>query len=118
MVSRRFTAIHTYHSEETRKIMTQWAVGNTTTQKEFMAVQVFENCRTIATWIESNGFFSCHWLAETDEDMHNKLIENGKDQLVFTACYETYIYVDKTCLTDERAFPTRALEAMETAKKW
>ena len=115
MALRRFMAIHTYHSEETRKAMMQWAAGNEATQKEFMAAQVFEKCRTVATWIGSDDFFFCHWLAETDEDIHKALGQNGMDQLIFTACYETSIHIDEACLTEERAFPMSALKEMETA---
>ena len=115
MAMKRFMAIHTYHSEAAKKAMMQWAAENTASQKEFMATQVFDKCRTVATWIGSDDFFFCHWLAETDEDIHNALGQNGMDQLVITACYETSIHIDEACVTGERAFPISALEAMENA---
>ena len=62
------------------------------------------------TWIGDDDFFFCHWLAETDEDIHNALRENGLDELVFTACYEANIHIDTACLTDDRAFPMRQTE--------
>ena len=37
MAMRRYMAIHTFHSEETKKAMMKWAVENKATQKEFMA---------------------------------------------------------------------------------
>ena len=110
MAMKRFMAIHTYHSEAAKKAMMQWAAENTASQKEFMAAQVFDKCRTVATWIGSDDFFFCHWLAETDEDIHNALKENGLDELVFTACYEANIHIDRACLTDDRAFPMRQTE--------
>ena len=115
MAMKRFMAIHTYHSEEAKKAMMQRAAENTSSQKEFMAAQVFDKCRTVATWIGSDDFFFCHWLAETDEDIHNALRQNGMDQLVLTACYETSIHIDEASVTGERAFPISALEAMENA---
>ena len=58
MAFRRFMAIHTYHFKEAKKAMMQWAAENTSSQKEFMAAQVFNKCRTVATWIGSDDFFS------------------------------------------------------------
>ena len=56
--------------------------------------------------------FFCHWLAETEEDIHNALRDNQLYYFVFTACYEALNYIDTACLSDERAFPKRAtLEA-------
>ena len=105
MAMRRYMAIHTYHSEKTKKAMMQWATENSQTQKEYMATQTHEKCRCLATWIGSDEFFFCHWLAETDEEIHNVLRENSEDQWIFTACYEVPIYLDAAMATDEPAFP-------------
>ena len=43
MAMRRYMAIHTFHSEETKKAMMKWAVENKATQKEFIAAQVFKS---------------------------------------------------------------------------
>ena len=111
MTMKRFMAIHTYHSEEAKKAMMQWAAENTSSQKEFMAAQVFDKCQCLATWSgQDDDFFFCHWIAETEEDIHNALGENGLDQLVFTACYEAQNYIDTACLSDERAFQVRQTE--------
>ena len=59
---------------------------------------------------ESDDFFFCHWLADTEEDIHNAIKENGLDQFVFTACYEAHNYIDTACLSDERAFQVRQTE--------
>ena len=91
------------------------AAENKASQREFMAGQVFNKCRAFATWLANDDFFFCHWLAESEEDIHAVLRENGRDQLIFTACYEISIHIDDRCLTDDRAFPFGALEAMETA---
>ena len=109
MTMRRYMAIHTFHSEKTKEEMFNWAAENLATQKEYMASVTHEKCRCVATWLGNEDFFFCHWLAETDQDIHNALKEDGTDQLVFTACYEVPIYIDANCLTDERAFPMNAL---------
>ena len=59
----------------------------------------------------------CHLLAESEEDIHAVFRENGRDQLVFKACYEISIHIDDKCLIDQRAFPLGALATMETTKK-
>ena len=69
-----------------------------TTQKEWAAYCKFEKCRCVATWIGDDDFFFCHWLAETDEDIHNALRENGLDELVFTARYEANIILIQLAL--------------------
>ena len=115
MAMYRYMSIHTFHTEETKKAMMKWAAENKATQREFMAGQVFDKCRALATWLGNDDVFFCHWLAEIEEDIQAVLRENGKDQLVFTACYEISIHIDDRCLTDERAFPFGALEAMENA---
>ena len=50
-------AIHTFHSEETKKEMMKWAAENKAKQREFMAGQVFEKYRTLATWLGNDDFF-------------------------------------------------------------
>ena len=107
MTMKRFMAIHTFHSDETKAAMAGM-LRMTTTQKEWAASWKFEKCQCVATWIGDDDFFFCHWLAETDEDIHNALRENGLDELVFTACYEANIHIDTACLSDERAFPSEA----------
>ena len=46
---RRFMAIYTYHSEEAKEAIFKWGAENIIAQKEFIAAQVFEKCRTVAT---------------------------------------------------------------------
>ena len=115
MTMKRFMAIHTFHSDETKAAMAAMTSDDPTTQKEWAESWKFEKCQCVATWIGDDDFFFCHWLAETDEDIHNALRQNGMDQLVLTACYETSIHIDEACVTGERAFPISALEAMENA---
>ena len=110
MTMKRFMAIHTFHSDETKAAMAAMTSDDPTTQKEWAAYWKFEKCQCVATWIGDDDFFFCHWLAETDEDIHNALRENGLDELVFTACYEANIHIDTACLTDDRAFPMRQTE--------
>ena len=50
-------------------------------------------------------FFFCHWLSETDENIHNALRDTGLDNFVFTACYESQMHIDSNFLSDAPAFP-------------
>ena len=110
MTMKRFMAIHTFHSDETKAAMAAMTSDDPTTQKEWAASWKFEKCQCVATWIGDDDFFFCHWLSETDEDIHNALRENRLDELVFTACYEANIHIDTACLTNDRAFPMRQTE--------
>ena len=110
MTMKRFMAIHTFHSDETKAALAAVTSADPTTQKAPAASSKLENCQCVATWIGDDDFFFCHWLAETDEDIHNALRENGLDELVFTACYEANIHIDTACLTNDRAFPMRQTE--------
>ena len=111
MAMKRFMAIHTFHSEKTKEALWSGIQESTTTQKEWALSWTFDKCQCLATWSgQDDDFFFCHWIAETEEDIHNALGENGLDQLVFTACYEAQNYIDTACLSDERAFQVRQTE--------
>ena len=73
MTMKRFMAIHTFHSDETKAAMAAMTSEDPTTQKEWAASWKFEKCQCVATWIGNDDFFFCHWLAETDKDIHNAL---------------------------------------------
>ena len=73
MTMKRFMAIHTFHSDETKAAMAAMTSDDPTTQKEWAASWKFEKCQCVATWIGNDDFFFCHWLAETDKDIHNAL---------------------------------------------
>ena len=52
MAMRRYMAIHTFNSEETKKAMMKWAVENKVTQKEFMAGQVLKSVALLRHGLE------------------------------------------------------------------
>ena len=73
MTMKRFMAIHSFHSDETKAAIAAMTSDDPTTQKEWAASWKFEKCQCVATWIGNDDFFYCHWLAETDKDIHNAL---------------------------------------------
>ena len=103
MAMRRYMAIHTFHSEETKKAMMKWAAENKATQREFMAGQVFDKCRTLATWLGNDDFFFVNGLR--------------KVRKTSTPCLEKMAGINwyLRFLADERAFPFSALQATENA---
>ena len=136
---RDFIATHTFHSPSARKAFfdtvkdrkknSDWWGNETAEVKEKFLLalkhrkivdsvdiekdQSTDYALMLQIFLGKGDFFFCHWLAESEEDIHAVLRENGRDQLVFTACYEISIHIDDRCLTDERAFPSGALEAMK-----
>jgi hypothetical protein len=56
----------------------------------------------------NDGFFFCHWLSGTDEDIHNALRDTGLDNFVFTACYKSQMHIYANFLSDAPALPTSA----------
>ena len=99
MGKKDFIAIHTYVSEEARhnyltplekrdppqERMTeeQWA--------EFAGSGEYAKC--LQTWCGEDDFFFCHWIAETEQQIHDQLEAFGLDDLLTTAIYETPQFV-------------------------
>ena len=100
MNRKRFIAIHTFHSEDSKKAFQAMNAEDTQTEEEWFATWTFEKCQCIATWVGDDDFFFCHWLSETDQDIHKALTAMGLDEFVFTACYETPRYNDINFLPD------------------
>ena len=103
MIRKRFIAIHTFHSEESKKAFQKMNAEDTQTEEEWFANWTFEKCQCVATWIGDEDFFFCHWLSETDQDIHKALTAMGLDDFVFTACYESPIHMDINLLPDSSA---------------
>ena len=106
MSQKRFMAIHTFHSAKTKEAFFAMIAEDTSTKREWAKEWTFDKCRCVATWAGDDDFFFCHWLSETDEDIHNALRDTGLDNFVFTACYESQMHIDANFLSDAPAFPT------------
>ena len=100
MNRKRFIAIHTFHSEDSKKAFQAMNSEDTQTEEEWFETWTFENCQCVATWVGDDDFFFCHWLSESDQNIHKALTAMGLDEFVFTACYETPMYSDINFLPD------------------
>ena len=56
MTMKRFLAIHTFHSDDTKAAMAAMTSDDPTTQKEWAASWKFEKCQCVATWIGNDDF--------------------------------------------------------------
>ena len=91
-------AVHTFVSEEIRD---QTANAPTRTDKEFFEAYHTDKTECIQHWGGNTGFFYCHWIAETEEDIHSALAAQGMDKLIVTLAHEMTRYVSKDNITGE-----------------
>ena len=94
MTRKRYIAIHTFHSDRSKEAFHAWNSENPSTEEEFFEAWNFERCQCVASWVGDDDFFFCHWLADSDQDVHEALTSMGLDEFVFTACYEAHMYLD------------------------
>ena len=101
MTRKRYIAIHTFHSDKSKEAFYAFNAENPKTDQEMLEAWTFEKCQLAATWFSDDDFFFCHWLAESDQDIHQALTSMGLDDFVFTACYETTSYIDINLLPNK-----------------
>ena len=99
MTLKKFIAIHTYPSEETKKKFWSGIRENTTTDVEWAEKWNFEKAKCSATWVGADDFFFCQWEAEYQEDVLNTLTAQGFDDFIFTAMYQIDMHIDAGNLT-------------------
>ena len=104
MTRKRYMALHTFHSDKSKEAFMARNATNTSTVKEWAAAWTFEKCQCVATWVGDDDFFFCHWLAESDQDVHDALTSMGLDEFIFTACYDTPMHIDVNFVSDKPAF--------------
>ena len=104
---KRFIAIHTYISEEhKKKVLAAPFEEDKITDIEWAKLWEFKKCSCIAAWQGNEDFFFCHWEADTEEDIHEALEENGLNKLCVTACYRIHFHADRNKLTGQiRSYP-------------
>ena len=107
-MKKHFMCTHAFFDNDAKQAFEDASIGMT--DRQIFEMMKGEKAEMLGHWRGNDDFFFCHWLAETDEDIHNSLRENGLDELVFTACYEANIHIDTACLSDERAFQVRQTE--------
>ena len=53
----------------------------------------FENAQCLQIWQGKDEFLFCHWIAESEQDIHDYLDENGSGALIYTVCYTLIRFV-------------------------
>lgn len=104
MSQKKFIAIHTYHSDETKGQFWAGTKGLERTDTEWRDMYIFDKCQCTAVWVGSDDFFFCQWESETEEDIHKTLSEMGADDYIFTALYEIDMHIDTNNLTGKNPY--------------
>lgn len=104
MSRKKFIAIHTYHSDETKGQFWTGTRGLERTDTEWRDMYIFEKCQITAVWVGADDFFFCQWEAETEEDVHSALTELGADDYIFTALYQIDMHIDVNNLTGKNPY--------------
>ena len=61
MNQKKFIAIHTYHSDETKGQFWAGTKGLERTDTEWRDMYIFDKCQCTAVWVGSEDFFFCQW---------------------------------------------------------
>ena len=85
---KKYIAIHTYHDSDAKKRFWMGTKHNQTTDIEWAKKWNYKKARCTATWVGSDDFFFCHWIAENEQDIHDSLEKVGAAQYLHTVCYE------------------------------
>ena len=87
---RHFICTHTFHSEETKKAY--FEDNKDITSKEWFASVEGEKVKCIQHWLGDQDFWFCHWIAESENQIHEKLEAIGADKLFLTLPQEMKVY--------------------------
>ena len=95
---KHFMAVHTWMSNEIKAVAVS---APTRTDKEFFAAFHTDKAECIQHWAGNTDFFYCHWIAETEDDIHSALEAQGLDKRIITLAHEMKRYVSKNNITGE-----------------
>ena len=68
---KHFICTHTFHSEETKKAY--FEDNKDITSREWFASVEGEKVKCIQHWLGDQDFWFCHWIAESENQIHEKL---------------------------------------------
>ena len=89
---KHFICTRTFHSEETKK--TYFEDNKDITSREWFTSVEGEKVKCIQHWLGDQDFWLCHWIAESEKQIHEKLETIGADKLFLTLAQEMKIYAD------------------------
>jgi hypothetical protein len=87
---KHFICTHTFHSEETKKAY--FEDNKDITSREWFASVEGEKVKCIQHWLGDQDFWFCHWIAESENQIHEKLEAIGADKLFLTMAQEMKVY--------------------------
>ena len=87
---KHFICTHTFHSEETKKAY--FEDNKDITSGEWFASVEGEKVKCIQHWLGNQDFWFCHWIAESEDQIHEKLEAIGADKLVLITPLEIEVY--------------------------
>ena len=87
---KHFICTHTFHTEETKKAY--FEDNKNITSKEWFASVEGEKVKCIQHWLGDQDFWFCHWIAESENQIHEKLEAIGADKLFLTMAQEMSVY--------------------------
>ena len=88
---KHFMCTHTFHSDETKKLFFKAHFGKKS-RDWFNAINDNDEVKCISTWIGDQDFWFCHWIAESENQIHEKLEAIGADKLFLTMAQEMSVY--------------------------
>ena len=96
---KHFIATHTCFSEEARRAF----IENTKalTHKEMIEGTKSETAKLLAHWMGKDEFFFCHWLAVSEDAIHEVIEDQGLADIIVTNANEMVRFVSASDLKDE-----------------
>ncbi len=87
---KHFICTHTFHSNETKKAY--FENNKDITSREWFASVEGYKVKCIQHWLGDQYFWFCHWIAESENQIHEKLEARGADKLFLTMPQEMKVY--------------------------
>ena len=95
---KHFLATHTCFSHETRRGFIEYS--KTLTDRQMKGVRT-EKAQMLAHWMGKDEFFFCHWLAESEESIHEALDLQGLNEIIVTSANEMTRYISVLDIKDQ-----------------
>ena len=96
---KHFLATHTCFSHETRRGFIEYS--KTLTDRQMLEGVRTEKAQMLAHWMGKDEFFFCHWLAESEEAIHETLDLQGLNEIIVTSANEMTRYISVLDIKDQ-----------------
>ena len=114
--SRHFLVVHTFVSEEARReYLTPPEERNPPAQRptelQWAIQAIGEHAQCMQTWVGNDDFLYCHWVAESEEDVHKQLhVLELEEKTVNDRASEMYQFMSAYRASDEiiRQYPMKS----------